>query len=132
MCIRDSVVGEEGFAMEIEYKITAEDQLIIKQARPWASFWSELELPYEPLPPLEIKYFPNPVDDYLNIQCNCDLAEINIFNLLGQPIFSQIIDSESTNTSTIQIPTNHLSQGVYVISGFGANNIYFSAKFFKR
>ena len=36
------VVGAEGFGMDIEYKITAQDQLAIKQARPWVSFWSEV------------------------------------------------------------------------------------------
>ncbi|MFK7775831.1 MAG: PEP/pyruvate-binding domain-containing protein [Saprospiraceae bacterium] len=36
------VVGVEGFGMDIEYKVTAQDQLIIKQARPWVSFWSEI------------------------------------------------------------------------------------------
>ena len=30
-----NVVGVEGFGMDIEYKVTAEDHLIIKQARPW-------------------------------------------------------------------------------------------------
>ena len=32
------VVGAEGFGMDIEYKVTAQDQLAIKQARPWVSF----------------------------------------------------------------------------------------------
>jgi len=37
------VVGVDGFGMDIEYKVTAEDQLIIKQARPWVSFWAEIK-----------------------------------------------------------------------------------------
>ncbi len=37
------VVGAEGFGMDIEYKVTAEDQMIIKQARPWVSFWAEIK-----------------------------------------------------------------------------------------
>ena len=28
--------------MDIEYKVTEEDQLIIKQARPWVSFWADI------------------------------------------------------------------------------------------
>jgi hypothetical protein len=36
------VVGAEGFAMDIEYKVTAQDLLIIKQARPWVSFWADV------------------------------------------------------------------------------------------
>jgi len=38
-----NVVGAEGFGMDIEYKVTAENQMIIKQARPWVSFWAEIK-----------------------------------------------------------------------------------------
>ena len=41
------VVGAEGFGMDIEYKVTAEDKLIIKQARPWVSFWSEIKADFD-------------------------------------------------------------------------------------
>ena len=37
------VEGIEGFGMDIEYKVTAEDQLVIKQARPWVSFWADIK-----------------------------------------------------------------------------------------
>ena len=37
-----NVVGAEGFGMDIEYKVTKDDQLIIKQARPWVSFWADI------------------------------------------------------------------------------------------
>ena len=37
------VEGIEGFGMDIEYKVTAEDQLVIKQARPWVSFWAGIK-----------------------------------------------------------------------------------------
>ena len=33
--------------MDIEYKVTAQDQLIIKQARPWVSFWSEINATHD-------------------------------------------------------------------------------------
>lgn len=42
-----NVVGAEGFGMDIEYKVTAEDQLIIKQARPWVSFWADIKANYD-------------------------------------------------------------------------------------
>jgi hypothetical protein len=41
------VVGAEGFGMDIEYKVTAEDQLVIKQARPWVSFWADINGDYD-------------------------------------------------------------------------------------
>lgn len=41
------VVGAEGFGMDIEYKVTAQDQLIIKQARPWVSFWADINATYD-------------------------------------------------------------------------------------
>ena len=41
------VVGAEGYGMDIEYKVTAEDQLIIKQARPWVSFWAGIKANFD-------------------------------------------------------------------------------------
>ena len=41
------VVGVEGFGMDIEYKVTAQDKLIIKQARPWVSFWADINANYD-------------------------------------------------------------------------------------
>lgn len=38
-----NVEGVDGFGMDIEYKVTAQDQLIIKQARPWVSFWADIK-----------------------------------------------------------------------------------------
>lgn len=41
------VEGAEGFGMDIEYKVTAQDQLVIKQARPWVSFWAEFKANFD-------------------------------------------------------------------------------------
>ena len=42
-----NVVGAEGFGMDIEYKVTVDDQLIIKQARPWVSFWADINSTFD-------------------------------------------------------------------------------------
>ena len=41
------VVGQEDFAMDIEYKVTAQNQLAVKQARPWVSFWADINGDYD-------------------------------------------------------------------------------------
>lgn len=41
------LVGVEGFGMDIEYKVTVDDQLAIKQARPWVSFWADINGNYD-------------------------------------------------------------------------------------
>ncbi len=42
-----NVVGAEGYGMDIEYKVTKDDQLIIKQARPWVSFWAGIKSTFD-------------------------------------------------------------------------------------
>jgi len=126
-----NAVGIDEFAMDIEYKITSDDQLIIKQARPWASYWSELDpiLPTRELEEVNMKYFPNPVGDYLNVQCDCDLVKISITNSIGQLLLEQTTDPKNSNA---QISTRNLPKGIYVIEGIGANGqFYFAKKFIK-
>ena len=50
------VEGVDGFGMDIEYKVTKDDDLAIKQARPWVSFWSDVKGDYD----LSVKEIVNP------------------------------------------------------------------------
>lgn len=127
-----NAVGADGFAMDIEYKLTQDWQLAIKQARPWAAYWSDLSST-ESEPKIQssrVFYFPNPVDDFLNIQCECS-GEMNltISNLLGQKMTTQPINF---NVSKAVVSTSSLPKGVYIMTGQTADgNIHFSKKFIK-
>lgn len=117
------------FAMDIESKITSDNQLIIKQARPWVT--------YEPTKRYffdyrELKVFPNPADEHITIQCNfCNLSRIKIVNIMGQQFQENSINN--TEELTTEIYVGNLPAGIYLLSGFGADNkLYDSIKFIKN
>jgi hypothetical protein len=57
--------------------------------------------------------YPNPFSEQINIKLNgaYSKAEVTIFNLLGQPLYSKIF----YNNETIKIPTVNLPNGQYLI-----------------
>ncbi|MBI2259862.1 MAG: T9SS type A sorting domain-containing protein [Flavobacteriia bacterium] len=68
------VVGAQGFGMDIEYKVTSENQLFIKQARPWVSFWANIKGNYD----LGVSNFVSPQSS-ANLGSN-ELVSVNIAN----------------------------------------------------
>lgn len=55
-------------------------------------------------------YFPNPIDDVLNLKYSHPVTRVEIFNLVGQQVFASDYSLEQ-----IQINTSGFNQGVYVV-----------------
>ncbi len=123
-----NVVGAEGFGMDIEYKVTVDDQLIIKQARPWVSFWANIKATFD----LAVEDVVNPQnsstlgeDELVTVKiANQGLREMNNFDislLLEDQIVETITVEESLNSQTsadyqFTIPQNFSTIGDYNIS----------------
>ncbi|MDD3877259.1 MAG: M6 family metalloprotease domain-containing protein [Bacteroidales bacterium] len=66
--------------------------------------------------------YPNPVDDYLFIECNYDGEfTVEVLNVLGQTKYYKSFSSGSKEI--INIPFSNLSQGIYLINITGKNKI---------
>ena len=51
------------------------------------------------------KVYPNPVKDFLNISYNKDIQNIIIVNMLGQSLFTGVVNSTETKVDMEQLPT---------------------------
>ena len=111
----DVKLGEE-FAMDIEYKITKDYQLIIKQARPWI-FSNEINITgFEQA----LNVYPNPNAGFLNVYCKeCVLKQINIFDYNGKLVKQY----KQENTRVFKdLDIQDLPSGIYLIQGVLEDN----------
>jgi len=117
------------FAMDIEYKVTKENQLIIKQARPWVNY--ETPIVESIIENIDLKIFPNPAHNKITVHCaDCILNSVTITNVIGQQVLS--VNNDYSNQSIIQFSITNLPSGVYILSGFGENSEFnYSTKFVK-
>ncbi len=105
------VVGAEGFGMDIEYKVTAQNQLIIKQARPWVSFWAGINSNYD----LGLVEITNPRSS--STLGNSELVTAKIANQglsdMSDFDISLIIDGQHIETLTVLDTLKPFNDGEY-------------------
>ncbi|MFZ4679161.1 MAG: T9SS type A sorting domain-containing protein [Flavobacterium sp.] len=63
-------------------------------------------------------YFPNPVKNTLNLSYNQEISNVEVFNLLGQKVISNVI-----NANAAQIDMSNLSKGAYMVKVTSNNQL---------
>lgn len=76
---------------------------------------------------IQAQIFPNPVSDHLTIQSDIPVERIVVKDLQGKQVVVQW-----GNSTTVQLETNHFSQGVYVCEVYLSNGTSQHMKFIKK
>lgn len=116
------------FAMDIEYKITEDDRLIIKQARPWVEYVPTVyfdKIEYD----CDFLITPNPASTDIQIDCqDCELTSVRVIQPDGKIVREFTLDP----TVVEDLPVNELSPGTYIVMGYINGQFCGSEKFIKH
>jgi hypothetical protein len=77
---------------------------------------------------LSIRFFPNPVSDFLNIESSGSIEKIEIYNIIGE----KMISCPVLRRGNITLNTSLLNSGVYFIKIYQENSGTSTSKFLKK
>jgi hypothetical protein len=62
------------------------------------------------IPTEEMVVYPNPATDVINIASPYDISNVTIYNYVGQPVYSWVV-----NSSNVRVNSNDFKAGIYII-----------------
>lgn len=74
----------------------------------------------------KLTYYPNPVQDILNISNNSEIENVQVYNMLGQ-----VVLNKSINATSSQLDLSNLSSGTYMVK-MSINNAIETIKIIKK